>query len=165
MFLGDGGIISEARPGQILVDHSTVGPDTSKAIYAAAAAKGAFFLDAPISGGVERAADGTLTIMAGGDAEAFAQVLPIFEACGTNIRHVGAPGAGSIIKLINQLLCGIHSLAAAEAFLVGTRGGADPQTLLDILSTSWGTSFMLSRNGPVMWRATLNPAEHPCVCT
>ena len=150
VFLGEDGIVSATRPGQILVDHSTVGPSTSRSIARAAEASGASFLDAPVSGGVERAADGTLTIMAGGDQEAFEKARPVFEAFGANIRHVGTSGSGSVVKLINQLLVGIHSLAAAEALLLGTNAGADPQVLLEILGTSWGASFMLSRNGPVI---------------
>ena len=150
VFLGDDGIVAAARPGQILVDHSTVAPSTSQVIARAAEARGASFLDAPISGGVERATDGTLTIMAGGDHTAFKTALPVFEALGKNIRHVGATGSGSVVKLINQLLCAIHSLAAAEALLIGAKAGTDPRVILEILATSWGTSFMLSRNGPVM---------------
>ncbi len=150
VFLGEEGIVATARAGQVLVDHSTVGPSTSRLIAREAETRGASFLDCPASGGVERAADGTLTIMAGGDRATFEKAYPVFEAYGANIRHVGASGSGSIVKLVNQLLCVVHSLAAAEALLLGTKAGADPRTLLDILSTSWGTSFMLSRNGPAM---------------
>jgi len=161
VFLEDGGIVPSASSGQVLVDHSTVGASTSRRIAAAAEARGASFLDAPISGGVERAADGTLTIMVGGDIATFDKVLPVFEAFGTNVRYVGASGSGTIIKLVNQLLCGIHSLAAAEALLLGTRGGADPRTLLEILGSSWGASFMLSRNGPIMVERDFSNARSP----
>ena len=150
VFLGNDGIVAAARPGQILVDHSTVAPSTSQRIAEAAEAQGATFLDAPISGGVERAADGSLTIMVGGNQDAFDKARPVFEAFGANIRHVGSSGSGSVIKLINQLLCGVHSLAAAEGLLMGVKAGADPHVILDILGTSWGSSFMLTRNGPVM---------------
>ena len=150
VFLGDGGIVASARSGLLLADHSTVGPSTSWKIDRAAAAVGASFLDAPISGGVERAADGTLTIMAGGDQDAFDTARPVFEAYGANVHLVGGTGAGAVVKLINQLLCCVHSQVAAEALLLGVKAGADPTVLLEILGTSWGTSFMLSRNGPVM---------------
>jgi len=159
--LGEDGIVPAARPGQILVDHSTVGPSTSRRIAEAAEAIGASFLDAPISGGVERAANGTLTIMVGGDQGAFERAHPVFEAFGANIRHVGISGAGSVVKLVNQLLCGVHSQVAAEALLLGVRGGADPRVLLEILGTSWGTSFMLSRNGPVMVERDFANARAP----
>ena len=161
VFLGDYGIVTAARSGQILVDHSTVAPSTSQAIARAAEARGAFFLDAPISGGVERATDGTLTIMAGGDHTAFETALPVFEALGKNIRHVGATGSGSVVKLINQLLCAVHSMAAAEALLIGAKAGTDPRVILEILATSWGTSFMLSRNGPVMVERDFANARAP----
>jgi len=111
IFLGDDGIIANSKPGQVLVDHSTVGMATSKACAAAAEAKGAFFLDAPISGGTERAADGTLVIMAGGPAEAYQRALPSFDAMGTTVRHIGPTGTGTVVKLVNQLLVGIHSVS------------------------------------------------------
>ena len=161
VFLGEDGVVPAARPGQIFVDHSTVSPSTSRNVARAAEAGGAFFLDAPISGGVERASDGTLTIMVGGDQEVFEKARPVFEAFGANIRHVGATGSGSVVKLVNQLMCSVHSLAAAEALLVGSKAGADPRMLLEILSTSWGASFMLSRNGAVMVERDFANARAP----
>ena len=150
VFLGAGGIIENARPGQVLVDHSTVGMSTTQACAAAAAAKGALFLDAPISGGTERAASGALTIMAGGPREAYERALPVFEAMGATIRHIGPTGAGTTVKLVNQLLVGIHTIAAAEAMLLGAKAGADPALVFEVVSSGWGQSFMLDRNAPVM---------------
>ena len=120
------GVVQSSRPGQILVDHSTVAPSTSLKIAEAAESRGAAFLDAPISGGVERAADGTLTIMVGGNQAVFEKSRPVFEAFGANIRHVGPTGSGSVVKLINQLLVAIHSQAAAEAMLIGVKAGGGP---------------------------------------
>ena len=150
VFLGENGIVAASRLGQTLADHSTVGPGTSRQIAEAASLHGARFLDAPISGGVERAADATLTIMAGGDADAYASALPVLQAMASNVHHVGPTGAGSVVKLVNQLMVGIHSLAAAEALVLGVKGGADPEALADILLTSWGQSFMLARNAPTI---------------
>ena len=161
VFLGQDGVIPAALPGQILVDHSTVDPLTSRTIAHAAEARGASFLDAPVNGGVERAADGSLTIMVGGGEGAFEKARQVFAAYGANIRHVGATGSGSVVKLINQLLVGVHSLAAAEALLLGAKAGADPQMLLEVLNTSWGASFMLSRNGPVMMERDFANARAP----
>ena len=161
VFLGQDGIVSAARPGQVLVDHSTVSPSTSRTIARAAEDRGADFLDAPISGGVERASDGTLTIMVGGGREAFQKALPVFKSFGTSVRLVGAVGSGSVVKLVNQLLCSVHSLVAAEALVMGAKAGADPEVLLEILSTSWGQSFMLSRNGPVMVERGFADARAP----
>jgi 3-hydroxyisobutyrate dehydrogenase-like beta-hydroxyacid dehydrogenase len=150
VFLGPGGVMENARPGQVLVDHSTVGVKTSRACAEAAEKKGAHFLDAPISGGTERAQDGTLTIMAGGPQEAYDKVLPMFEAMGATVRHIGPTGTGTTVKLVNQLLVGLHSLAAAEGMLLGAKSGADPQLVFEVVNSGWGQSFMLSRNAPVM---------------
>ena len=150
VFLDADGIIANAKPGQILIDHSTVGMSTTQACAAAAAAKGAFFLDAPISGGTERAANGTLTIMAGGPREAYDRALPLFAAMGATIRHIGPTGAGTAVKLVNQLLVGIHTMAAAEAMLLGAKAGADPALVYEVVSSGWGQSFMLDRNAPAM---------------
>lgn len=150
VFLGDDGIIANARPGQILIDTSTVGIATSKACAAAAEAKGASFLDAPISGGTERAVDGSLTIMAGGPRDAYDTALPVFQAMGETVRYIGPTGSGTVAKLVNQLLVGIHSVAAAEAMMLGAKAGADPAMIFEVVNSGWGQSFMLGRNAPVM---------------
>ena len=150
VFLDADGIIANAKPGQILIDHSTVGMSTTQACAAAAAEKGALFLDAPISGGTERAANGTLTIMAGGPRAAYDRALPLFAAMGATIRHIGPTGAGTAVKLVNQLLVGIHTMAAAEAMLLGAKAGADPALVYEVVSSGWGQSFMLDRNAPAM---------------
>ena len=142
--------LPNARPGQIIVDHSTVGAATSKACAAAAAAQGAMFLDAPISGGTERATDGTLTIMVGGPAEAYAKALPAFDVMGAVVRHVGPTGSGTAAKLVNQLLVGVHMVAAAEAMLLGAKSGADPALVFELVNSGWGQSFLLGRNAPAM---------------
>ncbi|MBM3941424.1 MAG: NAD(P)-dependent oxidoreductase [SAR202 cluster bacterium] len=161
IFLGKEGIIANARPGQILVDHSTVGVNTSKACAAAAEKKGALFLDAPISGGVERAANGTLTIMAGGPKEAFLKALPVFETMGATVRHIGPTGTGTTVKLVNQLLCVVHSMVAAEAMVLGAKSGADPALVFEVVNSGWGQSFMLGRNAPVMLDRTFEDARAP----
>ena len=143
-------MVANARPGQILIDTSTVGIGTSKACADASESKGARFLDAPISGGVERASDGTLTIMAGGPKDAYDDALPILEAMGATVRYIGPTGTGTVAKLVNQLLVGIHSVAAAEAMLVGAKSGADPAMIFEVVNSGWGQSFMLGRNAPVM---------------
>ena len=145
-----GGILAQGRPGQVLVDHSTVGIHTSRACAAAAEARGAAFLDAPISGGAERAAAGALSIMAGGPRDAYDTALPVFEAMGTTVRHIGPTGAGTTVKLVNQLLTTIHAVAAAEGMLLGAKSGADPALVFEMVNSGWGQSFMLARNAPVM---------------
>lgn len=142
--------LPKARPGQIVVDHSTVGASTSRACAAAAAERGAMFLDAPISGGTERAADGTLTIMVGGPAEAYTKARPAFDVMGAVVRHVGPTGSGTAAKLVNQLLVGVHMVAAAEAMLLGAKSGADPALVFELVNSGWGQSFVLGRNAPAM---------------
>ena len=142
--------LPNARPGQIIVDHSTVGASTSKACAAVAEERGAMFLDAPISGGTERATDGTLTIMVGGPAEAYAEALPAFDVMGAVVRHVGPTGSGTAAKLVNQLLVGVHMVAAAEAMLLGAKSGADPALVFELVNSGWGQSFLLGRNAPAM---------------
>jgi 3-hydroxyisobutyrate dehydrogenase/2-hydroxy-3-oxopropionate reductase len=137
-----------ARAGQIYVDHSTVSQGTNRRCAKLLSARGAAFLDAPISGGPAGAQAGTLTVMAGGEQTAFDRVLPLFQAFGKNIRLCGPVGAGQAVKLVNQLLVGVHTAAIAEAAVFGVKLGADPQTLLDLIGTSFGGSTMMTRNLP-----------------
>ncbi len=161
VYMGSNGLVTHLRLGQVLADHSTVGLSTSHAIAAAAKAKGAAFLDAPISGGVERASDASLTIMVGGDADAYAKASPVFQAMGTHLYHMGSTGAGTVTKLINQLLVCVHSAAAAEALVLAQAAGADVATVLEVLDASWGASNMLRRNGPVALDRTFAEARAP----
>ena len=149
LFLGPKGIITYAEPGQILVDHSTVDMKTSQDCAKSAASKGLMFLDAPISGGPGGATDGTLTIMVGGDQKAFEKAKKTFEMMGKKISHMGGNGAGTAMKLVNQLLVSANTVAAAEAFVLAEKAGVDLTSALDILSTSWGKSQMIERNGPI----------------
>ena len=148
VFLGDDGIVENARSRQILVDHSTVGPETSQKIAAAADLKGAKFLDAPVSGLAERAAQGKLSIMVGGDQSVYEESLPVFQAMGSSVVHVGASGMGSVFKLVNNAV-GITNVAvAAEGLNLGIQLGADPKTLLNVLSQGLGQSFVLDAITP-----------------
>ncbi len=150
VYLGADGLVPSAKPGQILADHSTVGPDTSRRLYAAAAERGAHFLDAPVSGGVPRAEAGTLTLMVGGDPEVFERARPVFDAMGEKVVLVGGSGVGSVVKLVNQLLTGVHTVAAVEALVFGVKAGADPRVLLEVIGTSFGASAMFSRTVPLV---------------
>ena len=156
VYFGLNGLIGATRPGQILVDHSTVSPTTSHQCADAARARGAHFLDAPVSGGPAGAEAATLTIMVGGDEATFNRAKPVFEAVGKNIRLVGPLGTGSTIKLANQLLAAIHTAAAVEAMVMGVKAGADPRVMLDVLRTSFGGSAMLNRNVPMMLERNFN---------
>lgn len=149
LFLGDDGIIAHAKAGQVIVDHSTVDIQTSRDCYEAAKKKGVMFLDAPISGGPLGAANGTLAIMAGGEKEGFDKALPHFQLMGANVRHMGPSGAGTAMKLINQLLVGVNTVAAAEAFALANAAKVDIQAAADLLKVSWGGSTMVERSAPI----------------
>ena len=158
VYLGDEGIAAGGRPGQVWIDHSTVSPGTNERCAAAASAKEAAFLDAPVSGGPAGAQGGTLTIMVGGEAATFEKALPLFEAMGKNIKHCGGQGTGTIVKLVNQLLVGVHTVAAVEGFVMGVKAGADPKVMLELLGTSFGASAMLNRHVPLMLQRKFDPA-------
>lgn len=143
------GLLAAGRQGLTLVDCSTVAPVLSRALYSEARQTGADFVDAPISGGPAGAKAATLTIMAGGDADAFERVLPIFNALGTNVHHVGPSGTGSVVKLVNQHLTAINTATVAEAMVLGAKAGADPQVLFDVIKTSFGASTMFNRLVPL----------------
>lgn len=137
-----------AHTGQLYADHSTVSPSLNRRCAELLSSKGAAYLDAPVSGGPGGARAGTLTVMVGGDRATFERALPVFEAFGKNIQLCGPTGAGQVVKLINQLLVGVHSAAAAEAAVFGAKLGADPRVVLDLIGTSFGGSTMLTRHLP-----------------
>ncbi|HWE26183.1 MAG TPA: NAD(P)-dependent oxidoreductase [Myxococcales bacterium] len=141
-------MFSRARPGQIYADHSTVSVSQSRRCAELARKRGAEFLDAPVSGGPAGAQAGTLTVMAGGDQATFDRALPVFRAFGKNIRLCGPAGAGQVVKLVNQLLVGVHTAAIAEAAVFGAKLGADPRVVLEVIGTSFGGSTMMTRNLP-----------------
>ena len=144
-----GEVIPAAKSGQVIVDHSTVDIGTSRRCAEAAAARGAMFIDAPISGGPPGAQGGTLAIMCGGKQEAFDIAKPYFDLMGANVKLMGPTGAGTAMKLINQLLVGVHTVAAAEAFALANSAGVDIQTAADLLGVSWGGSTMVTRSAPI----------------
>ena len=149
LLLGDDGVIKNMRPDQVVVDHSTVDIATSRACSKAAEAVGAHFLDAPISGGPGGAADGTLSIMVGGSDSAFEIAHEYFAKMGANIKLMGPSGAGTAMKLINQLLVGVNTVAAAEAFALANSAGVDIKVAADLLAVSWGGSTMVDRSAPI----------------
>jgi len=141
--LGPEGILEGLEPGATLIDMSTIDPATTRRVEAAVRARGARMLDAPVSGGATGAERGTLTIMVGGDAEVLARHRDVLAAMGSNIVHCGAIGLGETVKLANQILGGTAMVAVAEAFAMGMRMGADPQVLLEVISKSTGSCWML----------------------
>lgn len=150
VYLGDDGLASQAREGQVYVDTSTNPPDLPREIAEALGSQGARFLDAPVSGGVAGAEAGTLTMMIGGDEETLDRARPVLEVIGANLHLLGPVGAGTIVKLVNQLLVGINMAAVAEGLVLGVKAGADPRKMLEVLSTSFGGSKMLDRGVPLI---------------
>ncbi|ALS21885.1 NAD(P)-dependent oxidoreductase [Paenibacillus naphthalenovorans] len=146
VFLGSDGIVANGHAGQILIDFSTVSPDLNHKIEKEAAKKGIEFLDAPVSGGNFGAESGTLSIMVGGKKEVFHKVYPLFEVLGKQIYHTGPVGSGTIIKLINQYMVGVHTQAASEAFIIGEKMGIDGPLMFDILNASYAQSRIFERH-------------------
>lgn len=143
---GPEGILAHLRSGTYLCDMSTVDPQTARKVHAAAAVRGIRFLDCPVSGGPGGAEAGTLTIMVGGDAADLEVVRPVLAAMGRKIVHCGGPGAGQGAKLVNQALVAVHTVAAMEALLVGRKLGLDLDTMVSILRSSSGASWILENH-------------------
>ena len=148
VILGDGGVIHGAKAGALVIDMSTISPQVTQAIAAKLAEKGAHMLDAPISGGSEGAANGTLSIMVGGDAAQVERAMPAFQAMGQAITHVGPNGAGQMVKLVNQILVVGNMLAVGEALLFAQAGGLDLAKTLEAVKAGAAGSWMLSNRGP-----------------
>ena len=158
--LGPEGVLAGAATGAVIVDMSTIAPAASRRLAEACAARGVAFLDAPVSGGSLGAERGTLSIMAGGDADAFARVRPLFAALGRDeaIFHVGPSGTGEVVKLANNLLCGVIAAASAEALALGVKNGVDAATLAAIIGMSSGASWQLSNVFPLrVWDGSFTP--------
>ena len=133
---------------------ATCPPDEVKLLAAEVAASGKVLIDAPVSGGVVGAKAGTLTIMAGAPRHAYDAVAPVLGVMGDKLYHCGPePGQGAAVKAINQLLCGVHLAAAGEALALGEKAGVDTATLLEIVSNSAASSWMLRDRGPRMLMA------------
>jgi 3-hydroxyisobutyrate dehydrogenase len=145
---GPDGVIAGMRPGTLVIDMSTISPQATIELATKISARGGSLLDAPISGGSEGAAKGTLSIMVGGTATDFERALPVFQSMGKNIVHVGAQGAGQTVKLVNQILVVGNALAMSEALLFAQAGGVDVSKALTAVSGGAAGSWMLSNRGP-----------------
>ncbi|MBV9748876.1 MAG: NAD(P)-dependent oxidoreductase [Acetobacteraceae bacterium] len=145
--LGDA--LERVAPGGVVVNCVTVAPEIARRLALQVEGAGRLYLDAPVSGGQAAARAGTMTVMASGSPAAFERAAPVLEAVAGKVWNLGdAPGAGSTVKMVNQLLAGVHIAAAAEAMALGIRAGADPQTLFDVITTSAGNSWMFQNRVP-----------------
>ena len=143
---GPHALLAHLHPGSYLCDTSTVDPATARRVFEAARTKGIRALDCPVSGGPTGAEAGTLTIMVGGEAADLEAVRPVLSAIGKKIVHCGGPGSGQGAKLVNQALVAIHTTAALEALLVGRKLGLGMDTMVSILRSSSGASWILENH-------------------
>jgi 3-hydroxyisobutyrate dehydrogenase-like beta-hydroxyacid dehydrogenase len=143
VLFGDGGLASNAHHDLLFIDMSTITPTAAREHYERLKAMGVTAVDAPVSGGPARASDGTLTIMVGADLDAYDRVLPVLRVLGKNITHVGPPGSGQAVKLVNQLMISIIMVANAEALTLGVKAGVPLSTMLDVISTSSGSNYLM----------------------
>ncbi|MCU1224766.1 MAG: 6-phosphogluconate dehydrogenase, NAD-binding [Edaphobacter sp.] len=148
VLFGETGLANGLRSGTTVVDLSTISPAASRAFGKTLAEKNIAFLDAPVSGGSEGAAKGTLSIMVGGPEEAFDRVKPILEAMGTRITHMGPSGSGQTTKLMNQILVVVNMLAVSEALLLGRAADVDLLKAVRAVEAGAGGSWMLSQRAP-----------------
>jgi 3-hydroxyisobutyrate dehydrogenase-like beta-hydroxyacid dehydrogenase len=137
------GVVASGNPKPIVIDTSTIDPTTSVRLHELVISRGGEFLEAPVSGSVMRAREGTLTIMAGGSSETLARCEPVLSILGSNIVHMGGPGTGQAAKLCNNALVTVTVCALAESLLAGVKSGLDAEQLADVICHSSGGSWLL----------------------
>jgi putative dehydrogenase len=143
------GCLGKVGKGAVILCCATVAPEAARALDKKITAAGFQMLDAPVSGGKVGAHAGTMTVMASGSDTAFAKAQPVLEAISGKVWRLGdQPGIGSTVKMVNQLLAGVHIATAAEALALGIRAGADPRTLFEVISSSAGSSWMWQNRVP-----------------
>lgn len=141
-------VFVHAAPGTLMIDCSTVDVDSARTVINQATDAGFDMIDAPVSGGTKGAADGTLTFMCGGTADAFARAKPFLDIMGKNVFHAGAAGNGQVAKICNNMLLGIHMIGTCEAFNLADKLGLDAQTFYDISSTASGQNWSMTSYCP-----------------
>src|SRR5262249_18585896 len=143
ILFGENGVAETLAKGAVFVSCATMDPDAARKLAKQLEATGRHYLDAPISGGAQRAAQGELTILASGSSTAFAKARPALEAMAAKLYELGdAPGLGAAFKMINQLLAGVHIVAASEAMAFAARQGLDLRKVYDVITASAGNSWM-----------------------
>ncbi|HEY0824035.1 MAG TPA: NAD(P)-dependent oxidoreductase [Ramlibacter sp.] len=156
VWLGADGVLAQAR-GALLVDMTTSSPELARRLAREAAARGCRALDAPVSGGDLGAREARLSIMAGGDADAFAQALPILQLMGKTIVHTGGPGTGQHTKMCNQLVIASTIMGVCEGLAYARTAGLDPELVLQCISGGAAGSFQLTVMGPKIVRGDFAP--------
>jgi len=161
VYFGKGGVLEAAKAGALLIDMTTSSPKLAERIHAAAKAKGLRALDAPVTGGEQGAADGTLTIMAGGDKADFEAAQPLLAKMGKTIVHFGAAGQGQRAKLVNQVIVSQNVLAAIEGLFFSRKAGLDGETMLSTLQTGTADSKALRAQAAKAFRGDFSAGFYP----
>ena len=150
VLVGTDGVIEGAHVGLIVIDMSTISPIVTRTLAARLAAHGIVMLDAPVSGGDKGAIAGTLSIMVGGDEDTFKRCMPIFQALGKTIVHVGENGAGQVVKACNQIVVALIIEAVSEALVLGSKAGVDPAKILQVLNGGLAANRVIELRGASM---------------
>jgi 2-hydroxy-3-oxopropionate reductase len=161
--LGPDGILEGARPGSIVVDMSSISPVVSQKVGSACAARGIEFLDAPVSGGEPKAIDGTLAIMVGGKQGTFDKVMPLFHAMGSSVTLAGPIGAGNVTKLANQIMVAVNIAGMAEALVLATKAGLDPEVVFNAVKGGLAGSAVLNAKAPMVLSRNFQPGFRICL--
>ena len=157
IYLGEKGILNNAKSGTYVIDMTTSEPSLAKEIYDKAKEKGIYSLDAPVSGGDVGAKNATLTIMVGGDKDAFEEMMPVFEVMGKNIILQGGAGAGQHTKMCNQIAIASNMIGVSEAMLYAKKAGLDPERVLESIGAGAAGSWSLSNLAPRMIKGDFEP--------
>lgn len=156
LYLGDDGLLARIDAGSLVIDCSTIAPDSARKVAKAALARGLDMVDAPVSGGTGGAVAGTLTFIVGGEVAVFERARPILEQMGKNIFHAGSAGAGQVAKIANNMMLGIQMAGAAEALSLGVANGLDPKVLSEIITKSSGRNWAFELYNP--WPGVMESA-------
>ncbi len=158
VLFGEQGVVGHLAPGSLIIQCATVAPSQAKQLGERLAAEGLMMLDAPISGGAAKAKSGELSVMASGTAEAFSYASDVLDGMAAKVYRLGDdPGVGSSMKLVNQLLAGVHIATAAEAMALGIRMGLDPEVIFEVITHSAGNSWMFENRVPHILKGDYTP--------
>jgi 3-hydroxyisobutyrate dehydrogenase len=158
VLFGENGAAAQLKPGSVVIASATVSPEFAKALGKRLKDVGLLMIDGPISGGAAKAMAGEMTIMSSGSPEAYAKCQPVLEAIAGKIYRLGDEvGPGSVVKMVNQLLAGVHIAAAGEAMALAIRAGADPEQVYEVITNSAGNSWMFQNRVPHILAADYTP--------
>ncbi|MDQ6419156.1 NAD(P)-dependent oxidoreductase [Paenibacillus sp. LHD-117] len=157
IYLGEGGLVATAKSGTYLIDMTTSSPELARRIHAAATERGQYALDAPVSGGDVGARNAALSIMVGGEKDAFDEMLPIFGCMGKGIVWQGGPGAGQHTKMANQIAIASNMIGVCEALIYAKNAGLDPEAVLKSIGSGAAGSWSLSNLAPRMIAGDFEP--------